>query len=237
MNDITHHFTLEVIACSVTDAIAAERGGADRLEIITDFGKGGMTPPVEIVLEISSAVGIPLRVMIRETEEFTVTDRTIIEKLCQSARALSQLRTDGLVLGFVSDGRIDVELTNHVLSFAPYLKATFHHAFEELDNPLQAIRDLKRCPQIDRILTYGGRGKWDEKIEWLAEYQRAAAPEITILAGGGLDRQIIERIRRETDVREFHVGRTVRTPSTVDGKIKSSLVSEIVSSLRADKVI
>jgi len=223
---------LEVIVCSVADAVAAEKGGADRLEIIVDFDKGGMTPPIQLVKEILASVAVPARVMIRETEEFIVTDESIIEKLCRSAAAYSQLAIDGLVLGFVREGRVDVNLTNRVLSFAPNLRATFHHAFEELDDPFTAIRHLKQCPQIDRILTYGGRGEWKQKIKRLDEYQQAAAPEITILAGGGLDKQIIEKIRNETDVREFHVGRTVRRPATVKGVVEQMIVSEIVSSIR-----
>jgi copper homeostasis protein len=229
-------FTLEVIVCSVADAVAAANGGADRFEIVVDFDKGGMTPPVELVMDILASVSVPVRVMIRETEQFTVIDESIIGKLCQSANAFAQLPIDGLVLGFVRDGQIDVELTNRVLSFAPHTRATFHHAFEELENPLSAIRDLKRCPKIDRILTYGGRGKWNMKIEMLAEYQLAAGPEITILAGGGLDKKIIENICRETDVREFHVGRTVRNPSTIDGQIDSSLVSKIRAIIRTDRL-
>jgi copper homeostasis protein len=225
---------LEVIACSIDGAIAAANGGADRLEITVDFDRGGMTPPVQLVMDSIASVSVPIRVMIRETEEFAIIDESTIEKLCQSASAFARFPIDGLVLGFVREGRVDVELTNRVLSFARNLKATFHHAFEELDDPLTAIRDLKRCPQIDRILTYGGKGEWSEKVERLGDYQREAAPEMTILAGGGLDKQIIEKIRRETNIREFHVGRTVRTPSTVDGEINSSLVSEIGAAIRTD---
>ena len=165
--------TLEVIVYSVADAVAAANGNADRLEIIVNFDKGGMTPPVELVMDVLASVSVPVRVMIRETEEFTVTEESIIEKLCRSASAFAQLSIDGLVLGFVRDDRIDVELTNRVLSFAPNLKATFHHAFEELDDPRRAIHDLKQCPQIDRILTYGGKGDWTRKIERLVENPRS----------------------------------------------------------------
>jgi len=234
MNTKDSQAILEVIVCSVVDAVDAANGRADRLEIIAAFDRGGTTPPVELVMDILASVSVPVRVMIRETEEFTIIDESIIEKLCQSASVFAELPIDGLVLGFVRDNRIDVELTNRVLSVAPNIKATFHHAFEELDDPRRAIHDLKRCPQIDRILTDGGNGEWAQKIERLNEYRRDAAPEITILAGGGLDKEIIERIRRETNVREFHVGRTVRVPPATDGQIDSQLVGEIISNLRRD---
>ncbi len=232
MNNALPLSVLEVIVTSVEDAIAAEKGGANRLEIIVDFERGGITPPIQLVKEIQASVAIPARVMIRETEEFVITEESVIQRLCQSAAAFSQLPIDGLVLGFVRKGQVDVELTNQVLSFAPNLKATFHHAFEELDCPFDVIRDLKQCRQVDRILTFGGKGEWEQKIKRLDKYQQAAAPEITILAGGGLDKEIIENIKNKADIREFHVGRTVRRPPTVDGTVDSTIVGAIVSTIR-----
>ena len=172
---------LEVIACSVADAVAAERGGADRLEVISNFDKGGFTPPLELVRQILDSVSLPLRVMARESEDFTVSDKSEIDSLCQSARDLSELPINGLVLGFTRDNAIDVELTSRVLSFAPKLRATFHHAFEAISDPMQAIAQIKSIGQIDRILTYGGKGDWETKVKALSDYHRAACPEITIL--------------------------------------------------------
>src|SRR5579885_2304364 len=155
---LTQKPILEVIACSVEDAINAEKGGAPRLEVISDFTRDGMTPPIDLVERILASVSIPIRIMIRETEEFTVTDERVVEKLCQSASAFAKLPIDGLVLGFVKNGEVDIELTRRVLSQAPNLKATFHHAFEHVDDPFKAIESLKTCDQIDRILTMGGQG-------------------------------------------------------------------------------
>ena len=67
------HF-LEVIACSVEDAVAAERGGADRLELISHYEVGGLTPPLELVQDVLAAVSIPVRVILREDESFFITD-------------------------------------------------------------------------------------------------------------------------------------------------------------------
>ncbi len=39
---------LEVIACTVEDAVEGMRGGANRLEIISRFDVGGLTPPLDI---------------------------------------------------------------------------------------------------------------------------------------------------------------------------------------------
>ena len=82
---------LEIIACSVEDAVAAELGGADRLEIISHYEVGGLTPPIEMVREITAKIKIPLRVMLRESEPFEVSDEHEIEKLCSAARAFAKI--------------------------------------------------------------------------------------------------------------------------------------------------
>lgn len=218
---------LEVIVCSVEDAIAAERGGADRLEVIRQYEVGGLTPPIELVREIAASVRLPLRVMLRETESFEVRDEEEIALLCDKASQLAALEVDGLVLGFLREGWIDHNLVSRLLACGPRLRATFHRAFEELPDPLRAIAELKPHRQIDRILTGGGPALWPEKIIRFAEWQRAAQPEMQILVGGGTDAGVIELLKPATGIREFHVGRAVRERHAVDGKVLAERVAEL----------
>ncbi len=224
---------LEVIACSVAHAIEAERGGASRLEIIRDFERGGLTPPLELVRDIVAAVSVPVRVMLRERDGYTVAGEAEIERLCKSARHLSALQIDGVVLGFLRDGEIDVDLTQRVLACAPALKATFHHAFEETIDPFASIEKLKRIAQVDRILASGGSGDWPQKIARLSRYERAARPQINILAGGGLNREAIRAVREATGIREFHVGRAARISGRADGAVRAPLVRELIQTVEA----
>ena len=218
---------LEVIACSVADAVEAERGGASRLEVIDDFESGGMTPPAWLVREILRSVKIPVRVMLRESEGYGVASAAETARLCAAARDFARLPVDGLVLGFSRGGEVDAELTGRILSCAPNLGATFHHAFEECKDPFGAIAVLKKLPQIDRILTAGGGGDWTQKVERLARYERAARPEIAVLAGGGVDAGVILMLREATSIREFHVGRAVRLPRTARGDVSAARVAEL----------
>ncbi len=219
---------LEVIACSVSDAIEAQRGGAGRLEIIRDLHTGGLTPPLELVHDILDAVTLPVRVMLREGDSYEVVGQAEREKLCAAAGALSGLNVDGVVLGFLRNGKIDVQLTESVLSCAPNLTATFHHAFEEAEDPYTAIRILKRLKQVDRILTSGGAGEWPDKIERLSRYEEEVGPEIKILAGGGIDQQSLRKICQATGIREFHIGRAAREPASAIGVVRSERVKALV---------
>lgn len=225
---------LEVIACSVADAIAAEKGGADRLEVISRFDRGGLTPPLELVREIQNAVNLPLRVMLRESDSYQVASNDEVERLCCQAAELAALRVDGLVLGFLRGGEIDHELTERILSSAPALQATFHRAFDEISDPFRGLAELGRFRQIDRVLTSGGPGSWTaEKIDRLSLYHQTAGGRPMILVGGGVDASVIKALRSRTDLAEFHIGRAARIPATADGSVASALVNKLVLALHS----
>lgn len=245
---------LEVIACSLEDALAAEAGGADRLELVRDLEVGGLTPPLEMVRDILAAVRIPVRVMLREEEDFFVQGRKKIERLCELARSCAELsvaglagakrQVDGLVLGFLTGQQdapqIDHTLLAQVLASAPGLPATFHRAFELVPDSHQAIQELKRHSQIDRILTSGDskdiNKEWPQRLTGLAELARVAAPEIAILVGGSVERDTIEALCQKKTKVEFHVGRVVREPRTNSGAVQALLVREIAEFLQTEGI-
>jgi copper homeostasis protein len=216
--------TLEVIACTVEDALEAEKGGADRLEVISHFDRGGFTPSLESVREIQQAVRIPLRIMLRESENHQTPSEAEVDRLCSKAVELASLLVDGIVLGFLRGERIDLELTRRILECAPTLKATFHHAFDEVSDQFQALADLSQCRQIDRVLTAGGPGDWATKSERLTRYQKVAEGRQIILVGGGVNAAVINALRTTTNLTEFHVGRAARVPASALGPVRSERV-------------
>src|SRR5688572_9430732 len=221
-------FVLEVIACSVEDAVNAEKGGADRLEVIRAIEHGGYTPPLDLVREIQDSVSLPLRVMLREEACYGLTEVISVEKLCCVANELNKMQVDGVVLGFLQAGQVDVRLTRKILASAPNLKATFHHAFEDTGDKSAAINSIKYIGQVDRILSHGGVGSSAERIECLRKYEALAGPEIRILAGGRVDVQMIRDIRLGTRIREFHIGSAARS----DGKVDVDLVQQLAEAVR-----
>ena len=218
---------LEVIACTVEDALEAEKGGADRLEVISHFERGGFTPSLELVREIRQAVRLPLRIMLRESENHQTPSEAEVDRLCAKAVDLAALSVDGIVLGFLRGERIDLELTRRILECAPTLNATFHHAFDEVGDQFQALADLSQCRQIDRVLTAGGHGDWVRKSERLTRYQKVSEGRQIILVGGGVNAAAINILRTRTTLTEFHVGRAARVPATVLGAVRSERVREL----------
>ena len=222
---------LEVIACSLTDAIEAEKGGAGRLEIVSALERGGLTPSFELVAEIVQRVQIPVRVMLRESDGFGIADEGEAERLCAAAERFASFEVDGFVLGFLKDGEVDVELTQRVLAHGPDTRATFHHAFEATRDKSSALSAIKRLPQVDRVLSHGGTYELDLRVLRLKQYAAMAAPELIMLAGGGMNADAISQISCETNIREFHVGSAARSQFQVGGSVEASLVRALVNSL------
>lgn len=215
---------LEVIVTSLEDAREAQAGGADRLEIVRDLEVGGLTPPLALVREIVVQVTTPARVMVRENAGFAVDGAQETDRLRRAMADFAALHIDGVVLGFLDKGRVDLRTTERILSEAPSVRATFHRAFEQTEAPLDDLAALEGLPQIDRILTSGGPGEWPEKAARLAALQQACR-RITILAGGGMTLEGVRYLRRHTALREFHVGAAVRIPATLGGAVSAKQVA------------
>ena len=214
---------LEVIVCSVADAVAAEKGGAGRLEVVRAPEAGGLTPSISLVREIAAAVSIPVRVMLRENDGFEIANRQELPNLCAIARELGALEIDGVVLGFLRGRSVDLASAQQILSCAPRLKATFHRAFEEVDDQPAAVAMLKTVPQFDRILISPSR------VSDLKRLVESAAPELIIVAGGGIDRTNIPRLRESAEIREFHVGRAARRDGNIHQPVDAALVRELAA--------
>ena len=222
---------LEVIASSLRDAVEAEQGGAGRLEIVSELKRGGLTPSFDLVAEIRQRVNIPVRVMLRENDGFGLASENESDRLCGAAERFASLEVDGFVLGFLKDGEVDVALTERVLAHAPYTPATFHHAFEATRDKLSALSAIKRLPQVDRVLSHGGTDDLNLRVQRLKQYATMGEPELIVVAGGGINVDAISRIRGETNIREFHVGRAARSQFRVEGGVQSSLVRALVTTL------
>jgi copper homeostasis protein len=212
---------LEVIACSVADAVAAEKGGAGRLEVVRSPETGGLTPPTSLVKEIAAAVSIPVRVMLRENDGFEIADQ--LTKLCAVARKLASIEIDGVVLGFLRGKSLDLAAAQQILSCAPRVKATFHRAFEDLKDQRAAVAMLKTVPQFDRILVSPPR------VSDLKQLAENAAPELIVVAGGGIDRANIRPLRESAAIREFHVGRAARRDGNIHQPVDAALVRELAA--------
>jgi copper homeostasis protein len=218
---------LEVIVQSVADARAAEMGGADRLEVVRDITRDGLTPSVDVVRAIQSETRLPLRVMVRDSDSFTTTGADEILSLQRAFAAFAELGVDGAVTGFARSGQLDLETTLAVLSAAPPLRVTFHRAFDSLIDPDRTIDILKTVPQVDRILTSGGTGDWNARCARLAAFAARAGSKLTILPGGGVDEGGLRALAATPSIREAHVGRAACEPPIPGAPVSADRVRRL----------
>ncbi|MFD3313462.1 copper homeostasis protein CutC [Streptomyces sp. NPDC058694] len=201
---------LEVIALGVEDAVAAEAGGADRLELVTDMAADGLTPPVGTFAEIRAAVGISLRVMLRLADGFEAGD---VRELRRAARELRAAGADEFVLGFLDEtGDPDLPALEAVLAELDGCRWTFHRAIDRAADRDALRKSLADLPGLDAYLTAGSATGVDEGLATLlAEAARRGEPgyEPRLLIGGGLRLDHVPRLRA-AGVDAFHIGGAAR---------------------------
>ncbi|MFF1790319.1 copper homeostasis protein CutC [Kitasatospora sp. NPDC058243] len=200
----------EVIALTPQDAQAAESGGADRLELVTDMAADGLTPPVEDFARIRAAVDIPLRVMLRIQDGFAPGG---LDELAARAAALRAEGAEEFVFGFLhADGAVDLAATAAVAEAVAGCRWTFHRAIDHSADRAALRAAVGALPGLDTFLTSGAAAGVDagHKV-LLADLARAGEPGYgqRILIGGGLRAEHLKGLRAE-GFDGFHVGGAVR---------------------------
>ncbi|NQX47324.1 copper homeostasis protein CutC [Paenibacillus tritici] len=205
---------LEVIATTVSDAVTAERYGADRIELITAIGEGGLTPSLGLIEAVRAKVAIPVRVMVRPHARSFIYDASDAGTMLRDIRHIAGVGGLSLVTGMLRENHtIDEELLTRLLEQAEGMEVTFHRAFDEVQDQLEALEVLKRYPQITDILTSGGTAAATTPggMVRLAVLERlSAGSSLSILAGSGLNAAALKDFITRTGVRRVHFGSAVR---------------------------
>ncbi len=213
---------LEVIALDAADAMAAEEGGADRLEVVSGMDQDGLTPTTETLASIRTATALPLRVMVRGNAGFR-TDPAEMESLCAAAQDLAAAGADGLVLGFLdADGDLDVAAMRAVSS-AVDLPWTCHRAIDHARARESAWRQLQGLPGLDTVLTAGSPDGAADGLPNLERHAAEPAGAALILAGGGLRPDHVPALAA-VGITQFHVGTLARHDRSWSAPVDAALV-------------
>jgi copper homeostasis protein len=199
-------FVVEISVESVERAVAAERGGASRLELCGSLEVGGVTPSVELMRETRARVRLPIFAMVRPRGGDFVYSEEEFEEMRRSIEVARAERTDGIVLGLLRrDGRVDVERTAELVRAAGPLPVTFHRAFDESAELFGALEDVI-ASGATRLLTSGGSGTAPEAVTRIAELARRAGGRIVVMPGSGITARNVAEIAWITGTRELHAG-------------------------------
>jgi len=197
---------LEISVESVAGALAAERGGAQRLELCSDLAAGGITPVDGLLPAVLATVRIPVFAMIRPRSGGFVYSAAEFATMHQSIAAAKNSGAHGLVLGILTaEHTIDVARTRELVELAAPLPVTFHRAFDVSADLQQSLADVLQTA-AQRILSSGGAFDALKGAMTLATLRTAARGKIEIVPGTGINAGNVVEVARITRACEIHSG-------------------------------
>ena len=215
------------LECCCTDsgeALEAQAGGAGRIELCEDLPCGGVTPSRDNITKVLSEVAVPVNVLIRARGGDFVYTEEEIEEMVESIRMCKSMGVNGVVIGALKpDGSVDMDAMRRMMEAAEGLSVTFHRAFDECNDPLEALEDIISLG-CNRLLTAGHASNVNDGAPILKELVDRAAGRIVIMAGSGVRSGNIGQLEISAGLREFHSsshgtdGRTAR--ETVSAMVK-----------------
>ncbi|WOO88446.1 copper homeostasis protein CutC [Mollicutes bacterium LVI A0078] len=195
---------LEVIVLNAADSIAAEKAGADRLELVTDMAHGGLSPEIEIVRDVVSSVSIPVNVMVRfEYDGFEYTHQQFLE-LLEYVESVKKLGINGVVFGsLTSEGLVDEDQLEAIIEAADGLDITFHRAIDEVDNNYLTNFNLING-KVTTVLSSGGTDY--PLIDNLASLNAVSESKTRLLIGGGINANNYQLVIDSVVEADIHIG-------------------------------
>ena len=207
------HCTLEVCVDSTASALAAKRGGADRLELCADLIIGGTTPSPALLRQVKAETGLPVRALIRPRFGDFCYDRYELAQMAECAAELVAAGADGIVTGVLTPaGALDTDALRPIYAAARQaaekahrtVDCTLHRAFDVCCDPFAALEAAKQLG-LATILTSGQAASAPQGAALLRQLVEAAGQEVEILVGAGVSAANIPALAAQTGARAFHL--------------------------------
>ena len=207
------HSALEVCVDSTASALAAKRGGADRLELCADLIVGGTTPSLTLVQQVKAETGLPVRALLRPRFGDFCYDSYELAQMEQLAAELVEAGADGIVTGVLTpEGALDAGAMQPIYAAARKaaekagrpVACTLHRAFDVCADPFAALETV-RSMGLCTILTSGQAASAPQGAALLRQLTERAGKDVEILAGAGVSAQNIPVLATQTGVRAFHL--------------------------------
>jgi copper homeostasis protein len=237
---------LEICVDSVEAALAADAGGAQRLELCSALMQGGLTPSLGLMRVVRAHFKGSVHVMIRPRGGDFLYSQNELSVMSEDITLAADCGIDGVVFGLLTaEADVDVEGTRRLVELARPMEVTFHRAIDMTRDLRAALEDVV-CTGADRVLTSGGEPDAHSGRHRIRDLVRASNGRIRIMAGGGVRASNAAEIAHASGVREFHASLRQTIPSPVkhqvrkvhlgdagvDNYVRSSVLVEDVRALR-----
>ena len=195
---------VEAAVETLDSALAAERAGADRIELCDNLSDGGTTPGPGLIAAVTERTRLPVFVLIRPRRGNFVYSDEEFDQMIRDIEMIGRTNVAGIVTGaLTSDGRVDVERTRTLVKTATGVPVTFHRAIDSAVDLPAALEEVIEAG-ASRVLTSGGEATAEEGIDAIAALVDQARKRITIVAGGGVREHNVLEVIARAGVREVH---------------------------------
>ena len=195
---------LEIAANSLASALAAQAGGAGRVELCTALELGGLTPSYGEIALVRERVRLPLYVLIRpRAGDFLYSDLEF-ETMLRDIKACTSLGCDGVVIGALdADAEIDTLRCQSLIHAAGGMGVTFHRAFDLVRDQVRSLEEVIALG-AERVLTSGGKSAAREGAEHIRALIDQARGRIVVMPGAGITSDNIAELASLTGAQDFH---------------------------------
>ena len=197
-------YTFEICANSAESCLAAQEGGAHRVELCAAMPEGGTTPSYGEIKLARKLIDIRLHVIIRPRGGDFLYSPLELDIMEEDIRAAREAGADGVVFGCLTpDGELDMPAMERLMKASEGMSVTFHRAFDYVKDP-KAVMETLIGMGVNRILTSGQMPAAIKGANLLAELVQQAAGRIIIMPGCGVNESNIAELARITGASEFH---------------------------------
>lgn len=210
------NFILECCVDSVESAINAAKGGASRLELCSNLPIGGTTPTLALYHRIRKESDIRIHVLIRPRFGDFCYSSYEMDIMREQIRLFRQEKAQAVVIGVLNqEGNLDLPAMESLIREAEGMSVTLHRAFDMCRDPFRVLEEAISLG-VDTILTSGQKQSAWEGRELLAELVKQACGRIDIMAGGGIDADVIRRLRPATQGNSYHMSGKIVLESSME---------------------
>ena len=194
---------IEICATSFQSAKNAQLAGADRIELCSELGVGGITPSFGLIQKVVEELEIPVFVLIRPRSGNFVYSDDELDGMKRDIKICKELGCAGIVSGVLTaKNQIDFKRTQELIEISKPLEFTFHRAFDLVVNPNESLPKLIEIG-VTRILTSGGETSAEKGLKTLFQLKNSTQNKLTILPGGGISPENVH-LFKENGFEEIH---------------------------------
>lgn len=210
---------IEVCVQDVAGCLAAEAGGADRIELCCALGLGGLTPSLGLFQAVKAATSLEIVALLRPRAGDFLYDASERQCLLADLEGLVAAGATGIALGALqADGQLDRGFLEELVAAAGGAKLTCHRAFDHSRDPLAALEVLRELG-FARVLSSGAAASAPAGAELLRELVQVAGDGIEVVAAAGVRAENVAELVRESGVGWVHLSAGRDRPSAMQHRV------------------